>query len=216
MDEAIRLKRRALELDPTQTGLGNVLEYAYDFGGANLAYTEQIQNPIARLNTHLANTKIQLGDRDEAGAILRRIEAPAIATVFAIMAPQVAYGYSQLGLQRDADRVVAALEEAALIWLRIVAEKEPYEGYALVNRIKANVFQDPVLETSEFIELRNQIGFTDLSRITCPLLADGSRRLVVNMQAVHKLSRQEVEGFSEAAELPWTLSERYLFSDTET
>ena len=150
MDEAIRLKRRALELDPTQTGLGNVLEYAYDFGGANLAYTEQIQNPIARLNTHLANTKIQLGDRDEAGAILRRIEAPAIATVFAIMAPQVAYGYSQLGLQRDADRVVAALEEAegrarlsaanwvlinlargdeeaALIWLSIVDEKEPYE-----------------------------------------------------------------------------------------
>ncbi|MFP6829134.1 MAG: hypothetical protein VCC36_08905 [Gammaproteobacteria bacterium] len=215
------------------------MEYAYDFGGANLAYTEQIQNPIARLNTHLANTKIHLGDRDEAGAILRRIEAPAIATVFAVMAPQVAYGYSQLGLQRDADRVVAALEEAegrarlsaanwvlinlargdeeaALIWLRIVAEKEPYKGYVLVNRIKANVFQDPVLETSEFIELRNQIGFTDLSRITCPLLADGSRRLVVNMQAVHKLSRQEVEGFSEAAELPWTLSERYLFSDTET
>ncbi len=47
-------------------------------------------------------------------------------------------------------------------WLNMIAEKEPYEAYILVHRINANAFGDPVLDKPGFVELREQLGFTDL------------------------------------------------------
>ena len=99
--------------------------------------------------------------------------------------PQVAYGYARLGLQEDAERLLKWYEEfartqrvsaanlvmmnlarddevGALEWLNVVAEKAPYEGINVVKRIKANVFSDPILNKPAFVELRQQLGYTDL------------------------------------------------------
>ena len=53
-------------------------------------------------------------------------------------------------------------EEAFSLLKSAAEDKEPYEAPEVVTRIKANVFEDPVLERPEFVELRERLGFTDL------------------------------------------------------
>ncbi len=54
-------------------------------------------------------------------------------------------------------------EDQAFEWLRRAVEnREPYEGYNLVHYFRRNDYSDPILAQPRFVDLRNQLGFTDL------------------------------------------------------
>ena len=54
------------------------------------------------------------------------------------------------------------LEEAFSLLKAAAEDKEPYDSNVLLMRFKLNVFDDPILEHSEFVEIREKLGFTDL------------------------------------------------------
>ena len=99
-----------------------------------------------------------------------------------LLLAQIAYGYGQLGLDKDAERVlrffrqaavdgsriaeigwaIASLarrnEERTLQWLQRVADNQPYEGYNIIMKIKANVGRDPILSSSDLTQVRQTLG----------------------------------------------------------
>ena len=163
------------------------MEDAGEVDRAVVVYRSNLeQDPNDQVSgTHLALAEIARGNSPGAENDLRLIEARALRAGNAVLVPQIAYGYARLGLHYDANRLLTWYEEfsaaqrvpavnrvmmslargneaSALEWLKVVAEKAPYEGYAQVFRIKANVFHDPILDKPAFIALREQLGFTDL------------------------------------------------------
>jgi Tfp pilus assembly protein PilF len=185
-EDAIRLEQRALQLDPSR-GFGSlayILEHAKRLDDAAARYREElILNPESTTAiAHYSSVEKVRGNYAEAEEALRGLDLPN--TVPVILA-QAAYVYALIGLQRDAEIFITEFEqravdnrqsaaswvmvslakgdeEQALHWLNIAAEKAPYEGYTTIHRIKANLWEDPVLDQREFLELREQLGFTDL------------------------------------------------------
>lgn len=133
----------------------------------------------------LARAQIQLGDTVGAESSLRtgeRLLGGREEGGRAIV--DRAYSYSRLGLRDDALRLFALfqnanssgyedygqralaylaignLEQAATNLERVVAKseaREPDAGYFATNNIRRNVLNDPVLETSPFVELRARL-----------------------------------------------------------
>ena len=187
--EAIGIAQRAVKLAPRSQQsinvLANVLHFAGRLEAALATYETAIEiNPrsnVAQLNVGLLH--VTLGNRDDAERNLRLSESFAIEGL-PLLLTQVAYGYSRLGLDEDADRVLGVFEQAAeggtrvaeigwviaslarrdeeraLQWLQRITENRPYEGYNLIMRIKANVDGDPILDRSEFAQVRQTLGTT--------------------------------------------------------
>ncbi len=126
-----------------------------------------------------------LGDTDQIETELRIADSVISRSSNAPLRANMAYVYRRIGLDEDADRflsefeqiaserhvaagakVVASLargdEEQALSWLEATVERAPYDGYNIVHVLKANLWNDPVLNRPEFAELRNQLAYTDL------------------------------------------------------
>lgn len=186
--EAIRIAERAVELAPrsqqTIILLANVLQFAGRLEEALATYETAIElNPTTTnvAQTNVALLHVVLGNRELAERNLSLAESFAIEGN-PLLLTQVAYGYSRLGLDEDADRVlrvfeqateggtrvadigwaIASLarhdEESALQWLQRVTENRPYEGYNLIMRIKGNIDRDPTLNRSEFAQVRQALG----------------------------------------------------------
>ena len=185
--KAIRIVERAVELAPrsqhTIIMLGNVLQFAGKLEAALAAYETAIAlNPrsnVAQLNIALLH--IALGNKEHAERNLRVAESFALEGLPLLLA-QIAYGYGQLGLDKDVERVlrffrqaavdgpriaeigwaIASLarrnEERTLQWLQRVADNQPYEGYNIIMKIKANVGRDPILSGSNLTQVRQTLG----------------------------------------------------------
>ncbi len=134
----------------------------------------------------VARAEMSRGNSAEAQSALRLAEPLALDADNIVYLAAVAYLYSKLGMrddaarvlaefdEREADRTIASAsrilvnlargdEERALQWLTTAAEdREVYLGQNNIMRIKFNVYEDPVLDRPEFVELREQLGFTDL------------------------------------------------------
>jgi tetratricopeptide (TPR) repeat protein len=189
IEKAIRLHERALELDPNYTRYA--LAVTHHLGGnieaAAAAYREELarEAPDARAQVNLALLEVARGNVAASDIELPLAREVAQSGGPGLFTPQVAFAYAQLGLNDEAEMLMAGFderaeqnrqsaptwvmahlargdEEQALESLKRVAEKTPYEGYNLVFRIKANIFGSAILDQPEFIELREQLGFTDL------------------------------------------------------
>ena len=64
---------------------------------------------------------------------------------------QQAVGYLALG---DPDEALSLFREAA-------ANVLPFPGAELTIQIKRNIYNDPILDQPEFVEVRNRLGFSE-------------------------------------------------------
>jgi len=134
----------------------------------------------------VARAEMLRGNSAEAQSAIRLAEPLALNANNIVFLAGVAYLYARSGLRDDAARVLAEFderaadrtiasasrvlvslargdEERALQWLTTAAEdREVYLGQNTIMRIKFNVYEDPVLDKPQFVELREQLGFTDL------------------------------------------------------
>lgn len=190
-EEAVRLGRKALALDPssglahyflavTYMQLGEI-EAAIDLNRQVVGHipTQAIQRAnYAVLEYVLGNKAIALEQTTSAEQLLGENVNPASIA-------GVAYAYGRVGAHDDALRLFKRLQETAatrriaagawafgylaigddaqaLHWLEVAAEKrDPYEAYYSVLMLRANAFADPVLERPEFVEVRHRLGFED-------------------------------------------------------
>jgi len=186
--EAIRIAERAVELAPrsqqTIILLANVLQFSGRLEEALTTYETAIELSPTTTNvaqTNVALLHVALGNTELAERNLKLAESFAIEGN-PLLLTQVAYGYSRLGLNEDAERVLRLFEQAAeggtrvadigwaiaslarhdeemaLAWLQRVTENRPYEGYNLIMRIKGNIDGDPILNRPELAQVRLTLG----------------------------------------------------------
>jgi tetratricopeptide (TPR) repeat protein len=189
IEKAIRLRERALELDPNSSlyGLAHTHQLAGNNEAAAAAYREELarEAPDGRAQVNLALLEVARGNVAASDIELPLAREVAQSLGPGVFTPQVAFAYAQLGLNDEAEILLAEFderaeqnrqsaatwvmahlargdEEQALESLKRVAEKTPYEGYNLVFRIKANIFGSAILDQPEFVAVRERLGFTDL------------------------------------------------------
>jgi len=181
-DEAVGAAQRVIELAPNNASNHANFGWMLTNAGNPAAAAEQYRLAIAlKPNTDmhlwLGMNEILLKNNTEALKQLRFVEKKQSAGG---RTPDllVAYGYSRLGLNEDAMRIVTEQEmrEAkgqlmrsgakALAYLTVgkieeafdILSKNPTEGLRYVQVIKSNIMNDPVLEESRFAEVRKSIG----------------------------------------------------------
>jgi TolB-like protein/Flp pilus assembly protein TadD len=186
--EGVRLARRAAELDPSNSfdryQLGITLRYARDYEAAYEAFQAVLSVNAAAFNTHMqiGFTEITRGNHDEALRELELAEQLYAGGNEAFRFAQFAFGYSQLGRSQDVLRFIDQLTELDRkkpvddgIWaMAHIAMREYDQAYARLEmaieeqtrnvftlaEIKANAYQDPVLDEPRFQALRNRISAT--------------------------------------------------------
>ena len=51
---------------------------------------------------------------------------------------------------------------SALDWLKVAADNpQPYEGHFILMYLKTNIWNDPILDQLEFVEVRSRLGFRE-------------------------------------------------------
>ncbi len=190
-EEALRYAEHAAELDPNsyrvfQT-LGGTLHGAGRHAEANEALQEcfAIDPGAAVCHVFLARAEFALGNEEAALDALRRTEQLLPGDAAPAIRGEVVYGYGLLGQAEDArrafelvrdlavDRYVDASTwawaymgvgdyEEALRQLNTAAENlELLQGPWLAHFIGENTWSDPILEQSEWIEMRSRLGFRE-------------------------------------------------------
>jgi hypothetical protein len=182
------LIQRAAELDPTigRIATAEIYDFARDKEKAISAYKNALNSStnVWRIYVQLGILEINLGMPEEAESTLRLVEPGEVINPLLFL-PQAMYGYSRLGLKEDVERLATYLEEISvgrrvpaasrilvslsqgdidttLSLLNTAAiEKVPYDAPNLLMRIKLNVFEDPILNQPEFVEVRERLGYTN-------------------------------------------------------
>jgi TolB-like protein/Flp pilus assembly protein TadD len=187
--DAVRLARRGVELDPSNRSyssrLARVYETSGDFEAATLAWTRNGNLRSARLNRVFAD----IINGDNAAAIEGLSDLEGTLAEFGpdlgvgltrerndVLLAEVAYAYSRLERREDAGRMVERIDQslpfpvlaylalgdrgATLERLNQLAD-EYSDGEELFN-LKANPWNDPVLDEPEFVAVRERLGFIDL------------------------------------------------------
>jgi len=180
-DAAINLAKQAIELDPNNPNAYHYLLYAHAFAGDAEGVREAAvtlrelapEESITYRNSGLA--EIMLGNPDEALRYLRLAERLDPSAVSSSEVVRLAYAFRMGGFYDDALRVLTSGnarrrdvetrlavgdQAGALTALRAAVENEVIASFPLI-RIKANIWQDPVLDQPEFQELRDQLVFED-------------------------------------------------------
>ena len=189
-DDAVLLARRGVELDPSNRSYSNrlarVYEKAGDFEAAALAWASNGNARSARLNRVFAD--IINGDNAAAIEGLSDLEGTLAESgpvrefgptgeAGIVFLAEIAYAYSRLQRREDVVRIVEQIAEpppSALV-LASLAVRDRGAALDLLNRLaderarggqvfqlKANPWNDPILDEPEFVALRDQLGFTDL------------------------------------------------------
>ena len=53
-------------------------------------------------------------------------------------------------------------QQRALGWLKDAADKpQPYESHGAQTYLKTNIWNDPILDQPEFVEVRSRLGFRE-------------------------------------------------------
>ena len=180
------MARRAVDLSPApdeSERLGETYMFAGDLETAVVIAQKAVNtspaNPTAHFN--LAEKQALQGDSDSALEQLRIWEELGYGGGAGHWA-RGALLYSQLGRQDDAERLFAQQRQMlssdvqnalaflaigdydeSLRLLRAAAESEyPEPGDTLTVLVKVNIWNDPILEQPEFVEVRRRLGFTEL------------------------------------------------------
>ena len=187
--DAVLLARRGVELDPSNRSYSNRLARVYetsgDFEAAALAWASNGNARAARLNRVFAD----IINGDNAAAIEGLSDLDGTLAEFGpgpefgptrernnVLLAEVAYAYSRLERREDAGRMVERIDQSlpfpVLAYLalgdrgatleRLNQLADGYsEGEGPFN-LKANPWNDPVLDEPEFVAVRERLGFTDL------------------------------------------------------
>jgi len=181
-DAALNLAKQAVNLDPSNPNAYIALLRVHAFAG-----DAEAAHDVARTLREVAPedsgtyrysglTEIMVGNQDEALIYLRRAErlSPGIGNSAAV---RLAYAFRLGGSGDDALRLLSddveplgnyqvayhlALgnEAEALAALRADVDNRTSANFPLL-RVRANIWQDPVLDQPEFQELRDQLVFED-------------------------------------------------------
>ena len=183
-DNAVKVAQRLVELAPNVAVSYDNLGWVLLNADKPAAAAEQYRQAIAlkpnfdRQHLNLGLAEILLGNETEALKQIRTAEQLQAAAGKASNS-LVAYGYSRLGLSKDAERIVKQLEarEAqgemmrayakAVAYLAIndvnkaydILSQKPNEGLHYFQVMKSNMMKDPVLEEPRFVEIRRQSGW---------------------------------------------------------
>ena len=183
-DNAIKVGQRLLDLGPNVAVNHDNLGWVYLNAGQHAAAAEQYRLAIPlRLNFHRHHTnlglaEIVLGNKNEALKQLR-IAEELLTSAGKPANPLIAYGYSRLGLQEDAARVVNELlareakGEKLRAYQKAVAElaignydevydilfQKPFDGMHYFQVMKSNMMKDSKLEEPRFVEILSQSGW---------------------------------------------------------
>jgi TolB-like protein/thioredoxin-like negative regulator of GroEL len=187
IDEAIRVLRRAEELDPKSTlvlwDLGLALRAAGRFAEASDVFRECLAlNPrSAECALFLARTEFARGNREAALEALRRTEQSLVRDAAPAIRADITYGYGLIGQSEDAQRAFDIVTELAaeryvhpLAWawaymgirdydeafrqLNLAAEnKELNQSPGPAFFVVMNDWSDPMLEQADFVEVRDRL-----------------------------------------------------------
>ncbi len=186
-DEAIQVLQRVLMLSPYDVNrhilLGGMLTYVGNPIAAADSFRKAIEIMPSRATSHawLGFIGISLGNETEAQKEIRLAEQLLADNITTRDMAQLSYAYSRLGLQEEAIRLVKQLEirvadgqfmrkaDRVLSYLVLGEIEKAYdllsqnlnEGSQSIQYIKFNIMNDPVLEESRFVELRNKILSSD-------------------------------------------------------
>ena len=182
-DDAIDMGLRAVELDPEGSAreLADTYFYAGRLDAAAAIHAERMANDNPFRGGYQAYAEIEAARGNSAAAL----ENLAIEETLGLRGrgshARATYLYSRLGRPEDAVRLFEALQQLspnpiqlaaghlavgepaeALRLLHLVAESELPETGALLRMILVrNIYNDPVLEQPEFVEIRGMLGFRD-------------------------------------------------------
>jgi len=189
--DAVRLAQRGIELDPHnlsfQFRLARVLDRAGSFEAAAIAWIgaeAPLRSRISRVHSEISKE-----NNDAALAYLLGLEDIQTETEVRFITSdrlraELAYGYSRLGRYEDAVRTAEHITEspapvlaylavgddgAALNRLNQLAEIQTQltqtvavtEVRDALFNIKANPWNDPILDQPEFVEVRSRLGFRE-------------------------------------------------------
>jgi hypothetical protein len=128
---------------------------------------------------HLGIAEILSGNRQEGLIHLQTAERLFGDSIPSFRIVQIAYAYSHLDRRADVDRLFTKLSDTAendpvsrgmwamgylalgdseQAWQHLEAAVVPGEPLIVLGQLKANEFDDPVLEEPRFKELRDRIG----------------------------------------------------------
>ena len=186
-DAAVNLAKQAVELDPNSFYAYIYLLVAHAFAGnaeaaRDVALTLRGVAPEETMSyRYSGQVETMLGNLDQALSYLRLAERLGSGSGSGSASAQgeeirLAYAFWLEGSSDDALRVFSEVrrrgqaiiqqlavgdQAGALAALRAAVENEEIARLPLM-RVKANIWQDPVLDQPEFQELRDQLVFTDL------------------------------------------------------
>ena len=182
-DESIDMALRAVELDPENSTreLADAYFWAERYDAAAAIHAERLADDNPFRGGYQAYAEIEAARGNSAVAL----ENLAVQESLGIGGPgnhaRAAYVYSRLRRHEDAVRMFERLQqlsagsiqlatghlsvgntEEALRLLQEVAESElPVPGSLLTIILKRNLYNDPVLERPEFVDVRGRLGFGD-------------------------------------------------------
>ncbi len=157
IDAAIETNRAAIALDPTY-GLAHVMLGVQEAISGNsevaldqLRKTETLlaQAASPALYADLAYAYARAGSREDAVRLVRQLEGTAVE--HHVGAGSWALAYLALG---NSGEVLRWLEMAA-------ADLGPDEGFFEQMTMRANYWNDPILDQPEFVEVRSRLGFRE-------------------------------------------------------
>jgi len=191
-EEATMMIRQAMELAPgspealAPAGLIFLLARDYDMAAQTNRAVIRVAPTLVFVYPLLGLAEVARGNETESLEELRFAEELLQSTQGPDQLALTAYGYGLLGRANDAMRILAQLRsvaeefyvgpgswaaaylsvgenDLALDWLERAAQvRTPDEGWTSLSIIGANALADPVLERPEFVEVRQQLGYSDL------------------------------------------------------
>jgi tetratricopeptide (TPR) repeat protein len=185
-DEAVRLSRRTVELDPNTFNahyqLGVSLRYSRDLEAARAEFRRAAELAPASATAHaqIGYVDVALGNPVEAAREIELAEEIWGESLTNFRIGQLALGYAQLDRDQDVERLFAELENMAsvepvtapawaLVYLALGDEEQAFRWIerAVINQepnvtalgqIKANTFDLATLNKPRFQALRDRIG----------------------------------------------------------
>ncbi len=185
--DAVRFAQRGVALDPNnriyQNRLGRVLERAGNFQSAAIAWIaaeSPLRGRMAQIYSQIRN-----GENDTALANLRDLEGALTEIPDNSFDGQdafagIAYGSSRVGRSEDATRMRSQITETPIPVLAYLAIGDREAALERLNQltgvvdyrdpgilrgemfhIKANPWNDPILDQPEFVEVRSRLGFRE-------------------------------------------------------
>jgi tetratricopeptide (TPR) repeat protein len=180
---AIDLMQRAAEIDPENSifDLAEAYFFAREFDTAAAIHQQLLADDDPDSGSYRFYAEVETARGNCGVAVENFMVQEALGLGGAGARTRTAYAYSLCGRPDDASRILATMaeltpsliqqavgrlsagdDEDALRLLRAEADSDlPLPGSALTVIVKNNLYNDPLLERPEFVEVRSRLGFGD-------------------------------------------------------